>query len=238
MQAPQVVHNQVPMACTLMLTWSDHSPSTAHLLVLEPPLEVTRALVVLILQCACSGRNNVRTGQFLVNFRKYPVNSLFLWQNVRTKKAQFGELSYRSRHPVQCTADQKTFHTEENRREVDCGEQQRSTPPYGSNSRQQLTITTEWRHWSVLSVLGFGKDSSQCKTTGLHSLKVRRMCAHPPSRIMPTPTCTSTYTMVLFKKAQSSRPCEYTPIARALAQSSMDAASTMKIKRKFERRTW
>ena len=42
------------------------------------------------------------------------------------------------------------------------------------------------------------------------------------------------YTMVLFKKAQSSGPCEYPPIARALAQSSMDAASIKKIKRKFE----
>ena len=42
------------------------------------------------------------------------------------------------------------------------------------------------------------------------------------------------YVMVLFKKAQSSGPCEYVPIARALAQLLMDAASTMKIKRKFE----
>ena len=37
------------------------------------------------------------------------------------------------------------------------------------------------------------------------------------------------YTMVLFKKAQLSGPCEYAPIARALAQSSIDAASTAKI---------
>ena len=35
-----------------------------------------------------------------------------------------------------------------------------------------------------------------------------------------------------FKKAQSSGPCEYASIARAL--SSMDAASTTKIKRKFK----
>ena len=42
------------------------------------------------------------------------------------------------------------------------------------------------------------------------------------------------YTMVLLKKAQSSGPREYAPIARALGQSSMDAASTTKIKRKFE----
>ena len=34
------------------------------------------------------------------------------------------------------------------------------------------------------------------------------------------------YAMVLFKKVQSSGPCEYTPIARALAQSPTDAAST------------
>ena len=40
--------------------------------------------------------------------------------------------------------------------------------------------------------------------------------------------------MVLFKKAQSSEPCKYTPIARRLAQSSMDAASTTKIKQNFE----
>ena len=46
----------------------------------------------------CSGRNNVQTPD---NFRKYPVNSLLLRQNVRTKKAQFGELSYRSKCPVQ-----------------------------------------------------------------------------------------------------------------------------------------
>ena len=42
------------------------------------------------------------------------------------------------------------------------------------------------------------------------------------------------YAMILFKKAQSSGPCEYALIARVLAQSSMDAASTTKIKRKFE----
>ena len=42
------------------------------------------------------------------------------------------------------------------------------------------------------------------------------------------------YTMVLFKKAQLSRICEYVPMARALAQSSIDAASTFKIKQKFE----
>ena len=42
------------------------------------------------------------------------------------------------------------------------------------------------------------------------------------------------YTMLLFKKVQSSGPCEYAPIARASAQSSMDAASTTRIKRKFE----
>ena len=49
----------------------------------------------------------------------------------------------------------------------------------------------------------------------LHSLKVLPVCAHPSSRITPTRTCT--YTMVLFEKEQYSRPCEYTPIARALA---------------------
>ena len=42
------------------------------------------------------------------------------------------------------------------------------------------------------------------------------------------------YAMALFKKAQSSGHCEYTPIAMALAQSSMDAASTRKIKWKLE----
>ena len=40
--------------------------------------------------------------------------------------------------------------------------------------------------------------------------------------------------MVLFKKMQSSGPCEYTPIVRALAKSSMDATSIMNIKQKFE----
>ena len=42
------------------------------------------------------------------------------------------------------------------------------------------------------------------------------------------------YAVVLFKKVQSSGPCEYMLIARTLAQSSMDAASTTKIKQKFE----
>ena len=42
------------------------------------------------------------------------------------------------------------------------------------------------------------------------------------------------YTMILFKKVQSSGPCDYTPIARALAQSWMSDATTTKIKRKFE----
>ena len=42
------------------------------------------------------------------------------------------------------------------------------------------------------------------------------------------------YAMILLKKAQSSGPCDYAPIARALAQSSMNDATTMKIKRKFE----
>ena len=42
------------------------------------------------------------------------------------------------------------------------------------------------------------------------------------------------YGLVLLKKVQSSRPCEYALIARALAQSLMDDASTTKIKRKFE----
>ena len=42
------------------------------------------------------------------------------------------------------------------------------------------------------------------------------------------------HAMVLFKKAQSSRPCNYAPIAKALAQLSMGAVSTTKIKLKFE----
>ena len=45
---------------------------------------------------------------------------------------------------------------------------------------------------------------------------------------------TDMHKYAMAKKAQSSGPCEYAPIARALAQSSMDAASTTKIKRKFE----
>lgn len=38
------------------------------------------------------------------------------------------------------------------------------------------------------------------------------------------------HTMVLFKKVQSSGSCDYAPIMRAVAQSSMDADSTTKIK--------
>ena len=40
--------------------------------------------------------------------------------------------------------------------------------------------------------------------------------------------------MVLFKKAQSGGPCEYVMIAKTPAQSLMDAASTRRIKQKFE----
>ncbi len=42
------------------------------------------------------------------------------------------------------------------------------------------------------------------------------------------------YAMDLFKKVQSSWHCKYALIARTLDQYSMDAASTTKIKRKFE----
>ena len=43
-----------------------------------------------------------------------------------------------------------------------------------------------------------------------------------------------TRAMLLFKKSEACVPSEFSPIARALAQSSMDASTKAKIKRKFE----
>ena len=134
----------------------------------------------------------------------YLVNSLSFWQNVCTKKAQFGgELSYRSRRPVQWPADQKMFRTEENRREVGCGERQRA-----EHLRMAQIRDSSWR----------SRPRGDTEVRRLFSVSGKT-----PANAKP---------FFFFKKAQSSGPCEYASIARAL--SSMDAASTTKIKRKFK----
>ena len=40
--------------------------------------------------------------------------------------------------------------------------------------------------------------------------------------------------MILFKKERATNPCDYAPIARALAETSVDAATVDSLKRKFD----
>ena len=40
--------------------------------------------------------------------------------------------------------------------------------------------------------------------------------------------------MILFKKERAANPCDYVPIAKALAETSMDSATVESLKRKFD----
>ena len=72
--------------------------------------------------------------------------------------------------------------------------------------------------------------SNLCGTSSLLSLKLQAMFVHLLSKSMLVAICI----VELCKKARSSAVCEYAPIAKALAQTSMDATTRENIKRKFD----